>query len=99
MSIAYKEFMSICLTPCHYCGKQPEKRPTQKGRTTINASGIDRVDNDKGYVLGNVVPCCTWCNRAKNSQTEKYFIKKCIEVANAAIARNEHSPGQPIQPG
>ncbi len=89
LTIEFDEFISICSTPCYYCGELPEKRPCQKGRTVINASGIDRVDNNNGYMPENVVPCCTWCNRAKNSKTKEYFIKKCIEVANASIARNE----------
>lgn len=78
--------------PCYYCGALPEKRPSQRGRSSILASGIDRVDNNVGYIADNVVPCCTWCNQAKNSHSAEDFIKHCRSVAqkaNAAIARNE----------
>lgn len=27
--------------------------------------GLDRIDNSKGYIIGNVVPCCGNCNRIK----------------------------------
>lgn len=38
--------------PCDYCGLKIE--------TKIGA--LDRLDNSKGYELGNVVPCCVICN-------------------------------------
>lgn len=36
-------------------------------------SGIDRIDNSKGYILGNVVPCCYQCNTAKLNYTLDNF--------------------------
>jgi hypothetical protein len=44
--------------PCHYCGREVEQR-----------LGLDRVDNAKGYVPGNVVQCCTACNLMKASHS------------------------------
>ncbi len=83
----HKKISSKC---CFYCGSPPEKRPSQRGRSSIFASGIDRVDNNIGYVESNVVPCCTWCNQAKSSHDANYFIYQCTRVAaNAAIARRE----------
>lgn len=35
--------------------------------------GIDRVDSDKGYVTGNVLPCCRICNCAKGTLTKTEF--------------------------
>lgn len=34
----------------------------------------DRVDNDKGYSIKNVVPCCETCNYMKGDLTESFFI-------------------------
>lgn len=42
---------------CHYC---PGKLPKY-------GYGIDRKDNQKGYVVGNVVPCCWDCNARKGA--------------------------------
>lgn len=39
----------------------------------IYYNGIDRVDNTKGYVYGNVVSCCTKCNTAKLNYTLDEF--------------------------
>lgn len=90
--LTFQEFRKICSMSCHYCGAPPEKRPAKRGRSSIMASGIDRIDNNLGYVPSNIVPCCTWCNRAKNSGDVKQFINHCMAVAgkaNASIARNE----------
>lgn len=60
--------------PCHYCGE------------AIPTAGLDRVDNTKGYVLDNLVSCCTFCNAAKNTQTMDEFIVRCKKiVARAAV--------------
>lgn len=60
--------------PCHYCGALPGN--VKKTKNTINPflySGIDRVVNTVGYELGNVVPCCAVCNRAKGDMTVAEF--------------------------
>jgi len=40
---------------CHYCN----------GPLAETGSGLDRIDNQKGYIISNVVPCCSNCNRIK----------------------------------
>lgn len=35
---------------------------------------IDRVDNSKGYITSNVVPCCKFCNAAKGTSTVTEFM-------------------------
>lgn len=49
-------------TKCYYCGGN------------IKALGIDRVDNNKGYILENIVPCCSTCNFMKHMLNEITFI-------------------------
>jgi hypothetical protein len=58
---------------CFYCDK-----------TSIlgeDMSGIDRVDNNKGYSFDNCVSCCGTCNFMKREFSKEEFIKKCIEIA------------------
>lgn len=51
-------------SPCHYCGLRAPNR----------FNGIDRVVNKAGYVPGNVVACCRWCNLAKGSRPVEEFL-------------------------
>jgi hypothetical protein len=43
-------------------------------------NGIDRVDNDKGYISDNCVPCCWKCNNMKNTMKQKDFINHIISI-------------------
>jgi len=79
--LSFDDFKKIANMNCHYCNSLPEKRPSQHGRSSIFASGIDRVDNNEGYILSNCVPCCTWCNQAKKEHNVDFFIKKCVAIS------------------
>ena len=57
---------------CHYCGKAPSQ---ESGYSSIYLhSGIDRIDNDKGYDVANCVSCCSICNYAKRDMSHDDFI-------------------------
>lgn len=62
-----EQFAELTQQNCYYCGANPNN--IQKTRTGYHEervySGLDRVDNNKGYTMDNVVPCCIHCNRAK----------------------------------
>lgn len=45
-------------------------------------NGIDRIDNNSGYVIGNVVSCCKKCNTAKLDSSKNEFIDWVIRVYN-----------------
>ena len=76
--------LSLAQKPCHYCGSEPAS--SWKGKYTHGEfihNGLDRLDNSVGYVHGNVVPCCTFCNRAKNNSSLEDFEKwLAVLVAN-----------------
>ncbi|APC25760.1 HNH endonuclease [Only Syngen Nebraska virus 5] len=57
---------------CTYCGRTCSKTHT---------NGIDRVDNDRGYVLDNCVSCCGSCNIAKGMMNVEEFINKCVLIS------------------
>jgi len=83
--LAIKLFFSDCV----YCGSPPllnknslitkngkyislNKERCEKGFVKLN--GIDRVDNNKGYIESNVVSCCATCNFAKNILSKEDFL-------------------------
>lgn len=68
-TISKTQFMKLTRLPCFYCGD------------TRRSSGLDRVDNLRGYEPSNVVPCCTPCNMAKRAETQEMFIARCKRVA------------------
>jgi hypothetical protein len=72
-TLTNKQFMEFWQKPCYYCGSE------------IKTIGLDRVYNNAGYTMDNVVPCCWVCNRMKNNINPDAFIDKCIEIANRFI--------------
>lgn len=69
------EFRSLTQKYCHYCGSPPNQIHDAGGRYGAYIyNGIDRVDNFRGYVLGNCVACCGTCNVAKGTMTLKEFL-------------------------
>src|SRR5690606_11867568 len=63
-TLSFAAFKRIVLNPCAYCGSPPSNVVQRRGGR-LRYTGIDRVDNKKGYLPGNVFPCCVTCNRAK----------------------------------
>lgn len=70
--ISFEKFYELSQLDCAYCGSKPSN--FCKSFNKINPvhfyySGLDRVNNDIGHYLNNVVPCCIICNRAKADRT------------------------------
>ncbi len=68
-ALSFEEACALFERPCAYCGLNPPLH-----------NGIDRVDNTKGYILTNVVPCCSECNFAKHAYTRAQFLQKVEEI-------------------
>ena len=67
-----EQFLNLIDKPCVYCGE--------------NARGVDRVDNNDGYILSNSVSCCGRCNKMKMDMTVEQFIQKCKDIIRNHIA-------------
>lgn len=61
LSLTFKTFLFFMGYDCFYCSQ--------------TATGLDRVDNKKGYVNENVVACCEECNRLKS---DKYSLEETL---------------------
>jgi len=81
--LSIDQFMSLCQSDCNYCGATPVQRVMN--RHTINANGIDRVDSDKGYVVGNTVPSCGLCNKMKMKLTREEFLEHIEKIYRFGI--------------
>ena len=70
-----EEYRELLSKSCEYCsGPLPE-----------TSTGLDRLDNKKGYSLDNVVPCCTLCNYARRDQFTPQEMRKFIGPAIKAV--------------
>lgn len=74
--LSREEFIKVTSKDCYYCGAKPsncrdEKSQCNNGSYTYN--GIDRVNNNEGYSMSNVVPCCGMCNTAKRHYSQEEF--------------------------
>ena len=68
------QFHDLTKQDCFYCGSVPRVHNHTKGRShTYN--GVDRINNLVGYETGNVIPCCTTCNIAKNKMSLSDFVE------------------------
>jgi len=76
--ITFDKFLELSAKPCHYCGIERSNKCTGLNGDFLY-NGLDRVDNSKGYLVTNVVPCCDQCNTAKNSLSLEEF-KAWIEI-------------------
>jgi len=69
------EFRELIFSDCYYCGKKPSQVKHNKwSNGDLEYNGIDRIDNSKGYIKGNVRPCCRKCNFIKNKLSEEEFL-------------------------
>ncbi len=71
--------------PCFYCGAEPSNSLVQHGKQIRPYQGIDRLDNSKGYVMDNIVPCCIICNKMKKAMNETEFMSH----VRAIVSRRE----------
>ena len=76
-------FRELTQRDCHFCCNEPERSTWFVAlNSQYRYNGIDRVDNNQGYTLGNSVACCWICNRAKGELSENEFLKWARRVCN-----------------
>jgi hypothetical protein len=75
-SLCVDIFITLIKGNCHYCGKEPNKY-----------NGIDRVNNELGYIDSNCVSCCADCNMAKKHHSLDRF-KEWALAAGKNIIEN-----------
>lgn len=73
------EYAKIIKQECYYCGKKNDQCEARNDLFFYH-NGLDRLDNSKGYVKGNVVSCCTKCNMAKGSLTAEEFLNLIDDI-------------------
>lgn len=77
--IAKSEYSELIKLPCHYC----------KGEINETGAGLDRIDNTKGYLLDNVVPCCGSCNITRGDRLTSEEMKVAMKAVLAFRKRKK----------
>ena len=91
MEIDLQTFYTFSQLPCFYCGVEKsntyniylkDKKASQKAKdgAYLKFNGIDRINNKLRHIINNIVPCCKYCNRAKNNLTLEEFNEWIIKV-------------------
>ncbi|MEG0774390.1 hypothetical protein [Clostridium sp.] len=84
--ISFEEFSNIVDKECYYCEEKGSKiRKDKYSNTEILINGIDRMDNNLGYITKNVVSCCKWCNYSKHESNISYFANWIYRTYNYMI--------------
>lgn len=56
-TLSLEEYTELVTKNCRYCNSDISQE---------TGSGLDRIDNTKGYVPGNCSPACKSCNRIRS---------------------------------
>jgi hypothetical protein len=82
-------FRKITKEDCYYCGVAPYQFRNRKDRNGPYVyNGIDRKNNNEGYIISNCVPCCGICNHAKLKMSENEFYNWIDKVYNRLHYQN-----------
>jgi hypothetical protein len=78
LDVTESDVKQVCQQDCYICGKK---------NSELHTNGVDREDDNKGYILENVRPACGGCNFMKGSlKIEKVFEK----ISKVAARASDH---------
>ena len=80
-SLTQNEVENLVKQNCFYCGQKPVHpfRGYVRDYTFI-CNGIDRLDNNIGYIIDNCVPCCKTCNWMKSTLSYEVFMNHIEKI-------------------
>lgn len=83
-TLTHKDIEELIFSDCFFCGETPSRVYTlgqgEWTRDSVPVNGIDRIDSSSGYVSGNVLPCCTYCNYLKKDRNQDEFLLKIKQI-------------------
>lgn len=82
--LSKERFRELTSANCHYCGVVPSQSAYSNGYRTSDYTynGIDRKDNNEGYIEGNVLTCCKDCNFSKRDMSYEKFVDYHNRIVN-----------------
>jgi len=74
------DFNKIVENDCYICGKENQSIIKGKNLTIIHQNGVDRFNNEIGYILENCRSCCIICNYLKKNYSYELFMNKVKKI-------------------
>ena len=82
-TLTKEEYTNLINSHCDYCDNE------LGSPTNSTGYGLDRLDNDRGYEIDNVVPCCVVCNLMRHQhltpEETKVAVRAVIEFRKSKI--------------
>lgn len=72
-SLTLEEYWEAISKPCYYCDNK-------FGKPVTAGMGLDRLNNNVGYCLGNIVSCCKNCNTVRSNLLTSEEMKAVIAL-------------------
>lgn len=88
-NLSYDDWRLMAQEPCYYCGspasnvytfRYDEYGESKESEYSIFYQGMDRINNEVGYVTENIVPCCKTCNYMKRKMRVDNWVKHMKKV-------------------
>lgn len=76
-----EQFKILSKQNCYYCGVEPQQK--HEGYSFYGEyiyNGIDRINNQIGYIIDNCVSCCKKCNFMKGTLCHTDFINQIKQI-------------------
>lgn len=70
--LTFSEYITLIANPCYYC--------SNKLSTVVMGTGLDRINNSKGYIKDNVLSCCPVCNKTRNNNFTVEETREMIQL-------------------
>ena len=77
-----EQFRDLTSGPCYFCGTEKSQNYTKGKNGQYVCNGIDRADNDVGYILTNCLSCCKRCNIGKHIMNKEQFTEMVSKIYN-----------------
>jgi hypothetical protein len=82
-TLTLDEWVNIVQQKCSICGSEPVMKQGKLHKKTgqqVPINGVDRIDNDKGYVIDNVRCSCSNCNYMKHNMNDIEFMEHIKKI-------------------
>lgn len=74
VSLTFEEYSELISKPCFYCNNAMN--------TPSFGRGLDCINNNLGYTIDNVLPCCTTCNQTRSN---KFTVEETRTMIQAVL--------------